>query len=78
MSTDELHNSIDQAIERSIKKYVNGKIDAMDKKLDTHIATMEPVIEGVRFINTSRRFVLWIATPVGAFAGLWVAVKNLL
>lgn len=59
-----------------IKTVVNGNILRVEAKLDKHIESHEeimvelrPVAEAVTWINSTRRFVMWVggfATAVGA------------
>ena len=79
----DLIKTIESAVEKSITKNVNGKIDAVHAKLDDHIKQhacdmnrLEPVIDGVKFINTGRRFLVWVAAPLGILASTWLAVKG--
>jgi hypothetical protein len=61
-----------EEIKGIIKLTVNGKIDRIDEKLDAHIEThskianeLEIVVDAVKWISTTRKFVLW----VGGFFG---------
>lgn len=69
-----------EEISLTIRTVVNGNIKRVEEKLDNHIEThdkafegvfktLEPVVEGVRWINTTRKFVLWIAGFAIAITG---------
>ena len=69
-----------EEISLTIRTVVNGNIKRVEEKLDNHIEnhdkafedvfkTLEPVVEGVQWINTTRKFSLWVAGFVVAIAG---------
>lgn len=65
-----------------IKTTVNGKIDKMDQKLEEHcsehmafIEKLDPVIDGLQWLNTTRRFVLWAGGIVASIAGILTIFK---
>lgn len=58
-----------------IKLTVNGKIDKLNEKLDKHIENMEPVIDGLHWIESTRKFVLWVGAPIGAVLAFFASFK---
>jgi len=78
-----------EEISKTIVLTVNGNIKRIEGKLDAHIdnhsqlvsvyedmaVNLKPVAEAVAWINTTRKFVLWIAGIVLAIAGTLAAVK---
>jgi hypothetical protein len=75
MDREEIIQTINEGIQQGIATTMPG---AIEKHVNGHIrelrAELQPVIDGVRFINTGRRFLIWIGIPVSA---LWVAVTRL-
>ena len=77
---------ITDAVEKKIEKTVNGKIedirqilvqqnertDAFEKKVDTHIAEVEPFIQAKAGLKVIRGFLIWAAGGVLA----WSAIKG--
>lgn len=61
-----------------IKVTVNGKIDKMSDKLDQHIdmhssiqTELTTVVDAIRWINTTRKFILWIGATAAAVASFF-------
>lgn len=76
------HN--DRATGEAINKYVNGKLDKITEKLDTHIvehkAAMEnlsPIIEAYKGTKVMGEVMKWISSVGLAAFGLWMAFKGL-
>lgn len=72
-SNARVHERIDNAVE---------DITGMNLKLESNSATLTdikadvaPIAEIGKFISTIRRFILWVAAPVGAAVAVWEAVK---
>lgn len=59
-----------QEIKELIVSVVNGKIDRLDAKLQTHLDEMEPIAEGWRTVQAGRKFVIWIAAPLAAIGSV--------
>lgn len=77
MTSDQLEimkMEIKKAVDSAIEAKVNGKIAALDKKVDDHMTAVLPYMEamsGVRII-----YKLFIA--MGSIAVAWIAIKSLL
>lgn len=85
--TYELQIIVD-AVEKKIESAVNGKIDkihdilekqneradAFEKKVDTHIAEVQPFIQAKAGLKVVRDFLIWASGGVLA----WVALKSYL
>lgn len=75
-------DSNEKATSAAIEKYVNGGLRRMDKKLDDHIARVEPVIKAYedQKINNEtatkygKRLIFW-SQIVGAFGILYIAAQ---
>lgn len=63
MTSDDLHE-IKQAVREEIRIVVNGKIDALSKKLDDHIVLMAPVKDALNWVNTTQKFIKWTGVPL--------------
>ena len=64
-----------EEISNTIRLVVNGNIKRVETKLDSHIVNhnqlvtlysemienLKPVAEGVKWLNTSRKFIMWLA-----------------
>jgi hypothetical protein len=71
-----------EEIKDIIKITVNGKIDKIDAKLDKHIEThgeaaaeLRTVVEAVRWIGSTRKFVLWIGGLFGSIGTIVALFK---
>lgn len=62
--TPEQLNDIRAAVREEIRSTVNGKIDALSKKLDDHIVLMAPVKDALNWVNTTQKFIKWTGIPV--------------
>lgn len=76
-----IQTSVNIAIPIAIKETVNGKIDRMDKKLDTHNLTHEndmkallPYMQFASGLGIIGRVIVWI----GSIAIAWLAIKQVL
>lgn len=65
------------AVEESIQKTVNGKIDKLHEKLDTHTATMEPILKAYEGANNAGNFVIWISKVFLAVGAIVATIKLL-
>ncbi len=73
-----------EEITNIVKTTVNGKIDKMNATLDVHIEQhnsvvdeIRVVIEAVQWINSTRKFMVWVGGIAAAVASFF-AVLNLL
>jgi len=72
-------------ITNMIKLTVNGKIDKMNESLNVHIEQhnsvvdeIRVVIEAVQWINSTRKFMIWVggtAASLAALFTLWNHIK---
>lgn len=60
-----------------IKITVNGKIDSLDQKLDAHLEKMDPVIDGLAWLSSSRKFILWVGGIAASVASIIAAINIL-
>ena len=58
-----------------IKTTVNGKIDRLDQKLEAHLIKMDPVIDGLAWLSSSRQFVLWVGGIAASVASIIAAIN---
>jgi hypothetical protein len=84
-----LSNHDREEISNTIRLVVNGNIKRVEQKLDAHIENhtqlvtvyekiaddLKPVAEAVGWINTTRKFSLWISGFVLAIAGVLTIFK---
>ncbi len=82
MNPKELQTLLD-GVKDEIRVTVNGKIDNLTKMLDKHIAEhdklsekLDPLLDAVRWINTSRKFIVWIGVPVATVGAMIASVKG--
>lgn len=82
MNPQELQTLLD-GVKDEIKVTVNGKIDNLTKMLDNHIAEhdkltekLDPLVDAVRWINTSRKFVVWIGVPIATIGTMVATIKG--
>lgn len=71
--------AVPAAVEPAIKKYVNGKIDALTSKVDTHNIKHEEDMKDIKpFIQAKAGFsVLFkLFLMLGALAGAYLALQN--
>lgn len=78
-----------EQIADTIKIVVNGNIKRIEDKLDNHISefdklvtnytemaeTLKPVAEGVEWINTTKRFTVYIGGFAAAVVGLFTLTR---
>jgi hypothetical protein len=76
---DSIKNEVIPAVEASIQKTVNGKIDRLTVKvdnlhsrLDEQDVSMAPAIETLQTIKSGRNFIVW-AAPLVAAVGAMIA-----
>ena len=88
---DNFLQAIQDQIEYTIKKTVNGKIDKIDKKIDEHnfkheadMQDLKPIIEAYKYserrvadAKSSGRFIIWVAGGVTAVGGAVLVIKDL-
>lgn len=62
---------------------LNGKIDHLTKMLDDHLTEhdkltekLDPLLDAIRWINTSRKFIVWIGVPIAAMGAMIASVKG--
>ena len=75
----------ERATGEAINKFVNGKIDIMNGKLDDHIVkhekqmeTIAPIIEAYKGTKVVGEIMKWISSVgLGAF-GLWAMMKGII
>lgn len=86
-----LSNTDREEIGNTIRIVVNGNIKRVEDKLDIHISRhdemfenykeltlkLEPVVEAVQWINTTKRFVLWVAGFAAAIGAILAIQKQL-
>ena len=65
------------AVEQSIQKTVNGKIDKLHEKLDRHTETMEPILRAYEGANNAGNFIIWISKILLAVAAIVGTIKLL-
>jgi hypothetical protein len=83
----EQHKELIQEVTNTVRVVVNGKIDAINNKLDTHMARaqehwevsqtfmkeLQPVREGLFTLTSLNKFLKWIGLPlVGVFIYEWL------
>lgn len=62
---------------------LNGKIDHLTKMFDDHLTEhdkltekLDPLLDAVRWINTSRKFIVWIGVPIATMGAMIASVKG--
>lgn len=84
-----LSNQDREEIATTIRLVVNGNIKRVEEKLDAHIerhdelvqlstqmiADLKPVVEGVRWINTTKTMVMYVAGFAVAFGSIFTLTK---
>ena len=82
MNPQELQKLLD-GVKDEIKFTVNGKIDRLNEKFDKHIAEhdklaekIDPLVDAVRWINSSRKFIIWIGAPVAVIGSTIATLKG--
>ena len=80
---DHIIHKIEPAVEASISKYVNGKINTLTQKLDDYIAEdlkwkaeYEPYLKGMASINLGGRIIIKAIITVGTIIGAWAVIKQ--
>ena len=84
--TPEQHDKLIQEVTNTVRVVVNGKIDAIDKKLDAYIVgdmkwketvdefmvELTPVKDGVHAVQSINKFFKWIGlSSIGAVVLYW-------
>lgn len=69
----EIVQAIKNEVKTAVKETVNGKIDRLDKKLDDHIAKVEPFLQGAAGFSLLWKF----CVAVGSTLVIWVQIKSL-
>lgn len=74
---------IKEAVNESVSKTVNGKIDALDqkanemyKRLEEHLVEIEPFLDGFKGAKIIGTTVKWIAGVMVAFGTIYWSLKN--
>jgi len=74
---------LDSAVERAIAKYVNGKIDRLQKCMDAHnkqheadMAEIKPYLTGARNFTGFFKTVKWVGYAAGSLGGSWLLLKQ--
>lgn len=74
---------IKRAVDESVSKTVNGKIDALDqkanemyKRLEEHLVEIEPFLDGFKGAKIIGTTVKWIAGVMVAFGTIYWSLKN--
>ena len=74
-----VNKAVPDAVEPAIKKYVNGKIDNLTERLNTHIEThgqdmeeLKPIIQGITGAKILGSLLTWMA----GIAGAWLVLKG--
>lgn len=82
---DMIMKKLENKIEESITKNVNGKITAIDKKIDAYIISDDewkkkysPYLEGLENITSGGKIILTIAVSLATFLGLMFGLFKLL
>lgn len=58
-----------------IKQTINGKIDNLTIRHDKLEQKLDPLIDGLQWIETTRKFIIWVAVPVTALIALIKGLK---
>jgi hypothetical protein len=79
---DQQIQKIIAAVEVSIHKTVNGKIDGLTAQVadlsvrfDSHKEEMDPIIEGWKTVRSGRSFIIWIGAPLAVIGGIMALFK---
>jgi hypothetical protein len=72
------------AVQESIQKTVNGKIDRMqiqnslmEQKLDEHMAYNKPIVDLIEGSIVAKKIVLWITSLILAVGAVVTMIKNI-
>lgn len=65
-----------EAVEKTIDKVVNGKIDALHKKIDLHIKEIDPFLTGWKGAQIVGNTLKWIAGVIIAVAAVVAVVTR--
>lgn len=81
----EILRKLDNGIEVSVKRHVNGNIAVIKKSLDDYIesdnkwkAKYEPYIESLANLSASAKLLIWIAGGITTISAAIIAIKSLL
>ena len=58
-----------------IRHTVNGKIDQLSLRHERLEQRLDPIIDGLKWIEVTRKFVIWVAVPTTALIALFKGVK---
>lgn len=83
MNQNEIRQLLD-VVEKKIQTTVNGKIDKMNEKLDKHVTEheqlmdkLDPIVDAVQWINTTKNYVMWISGLIAAVGSAIAVFKGL-
>ena len=63
---------------QAIEITVNGKLEKIEKKLDIHIARVEPYIIGFEGSKTIGKVIMWVGGIIITIGGAFAVLKNLI
>lgn len=82
MTEDHLKR-LERAIAVAVKETVNGKIDALSKKVDDYIETdnawkaaADPYIKGLANISGTAKLFVWVSLGVTAVLAAYLKIKD--
>lgn len=78
---EEVIPAVEKVAEQSIERHVNGGIRSLTKKVDDHIAKMEPIYEAYDTASNVGNFTVWISKvflAIGAIIASIAGVAKLL
>ena len=67
---------IREELPATLNSAVNGKLDRLDKKLETHIEDMKPIMDLIEGSIVFKSVFLWFTTIIVGGVGAYLAVKN--
>lgn len=70
--TEEIREIMKREIERTIRETVNGKIAALDKKIDAHMEEIKPFVQGAAGLSLLWKF----CVSIGAIVTTYLAIRN--
>ena len=68
---------ITPVIRDEIQTTVNGKIDRLNTKLDSHIDEIKPILDLIEGSVVARRIVLWVTSIILAVGATITMFKNI-
>lgn len=82
---NEIFKRIDENIEASVKKHVNGKISEIKDKLDDYVksdlkwkAEYEPYIKGLANVSSAAKIFIWVCSGITALSTAIVAISYMI